>query len=74
MARFIEALLKKTGWVLTGMAVLFLTINLWISVLALVRYDTRADGKQAETKWEQAMDTHFDDARMARIYPNAISQ
>lgn len=74
VARWIEILLKKTGWALTGVAVLFLAVNLLISVLALVRYDTRADGKQAQTKWEQAMDEHFDDARMERIYPNAISQ
>ncbi len=74
MARFVEWLLKKTGWVLTGLSVLFLAVNMWVSVLALVRYDTRADGKQVESRWEQAMDTYFDDARMEQIYPNAISQ
>ena len=74
MARFVEWLLKKTGWVLTGLSVLFLAVNMWVSVLALVRYDTRAEGKQVESRWEQAMDTYFDDARMEQIYPNAISQ
>ena len=73
LARWIEILLKKTRWALTGAAVLFLAVNLCVSVLALVRYDTRADGKKAEAKWEQSMDTYFDDDRMERIYPNAIA-
>ena len=46
----------------------------WGLVLALVRYDTRVDGKAAVYKWEQTMDEHFDDAKMERIYPNAIRQ
>ncbi len=73
IARWIALLLSKTGWMLTGAAVLFLAVNLCISVLALVRYDTRADGKRAESKWERSMDANFDDERMERIYPNAIA-
>lgn len=72
IARWIALLLSKTGWTLTGAAALFLAVNLCISVLALVRYDTRADGKRAESKWERSMDANFDDERMERIYPNAI--
>ncbi len=74
MARLIEFVLKKTGWMLTGLAVVFLTFNVWVSVLALVRYDTRSDGKQAVSQWEQSMDAYFYDERMERIYPNAIEQ
>lgn len=72
--RLIDIILKKTGWVLTGILLMFMTFNILVSVLALVRYDTRADGRAAVYGWEQAMDEYFDDARMERIYPNAIRQ
>ena len=51
-----------------------MAFNIFVSVLALVRYDTRADGKAAVYRWEQAMDKYFDDVKMERIYPNAIQQ
>lgn len=72
--RLIDIILKKTGWVLTGILVVFMAFNVFVSVLALVRYDTRADGKAAVYRWEQTMDEYFDDAKMERIYPNAIRQ
>lgn len=72
--RLIDIILKKTGWVLTGILLVFMAFNILVSVLALVRYDTRADGKAAVYKWEQAMDKYFDDVKMERIYPNAIRQ
>lgn len=46
-----------------------MAFNVFVSVLALVRYDTRADGRAAVYRWEQAMDKHFDDIKMERIYP-----
>ena len=51
-----------------------MALNILVSVLALVRYDTRADGKATVYRWEQVMDEHFDDVKMERIYPNAIRQ
>ena len=74
IAKGVEFVLKKTGWVLTGLLVAFMAVNVVVSMLALVRYDTRADGKAAVYGWERAMDEHFDDGRMERIYPNAIRQ
>lgn len=70
----INIVLKKTGWVLTGIFMLFMVFNVFVSVLALVRYDTRMNGKAPVYEWERYMDEHFDDARMERIYPNAIQQ
>lgn len=70
----INIVLKKTGWVLTGIFMLFMVFNVFVSVLALVRYDTRMNGKASVYEWERYMDEHFDDARMERIYPNAIQQ
>ncbi len=72
--RLIDIILKKTGWVLTGILLVFMAFNILASVLALVRYDMRADGKAAVYRWEQAVDEHFDDVKMERIYPNAIRQ
>lgn len=73
-AKLIAFLLRKTGRVLTGMMLVFMLANIFVSMLALIRYDTRAAGKAAVSGWEQSMDAHFDDARMERIYPNAVSQ
>ncbi len=73
-ARLIEFLLKKGGRALTGVCMVFMALNICVSVMALSRYDTRAHGKEAVSGWEQAMDRRFDDSRMERIYPNAIEQ
>ena len=70
----IDAVLRRTRWVLTSALMVFMILNICVSVLALVRYDTRADKKAAVHGWERLMDTHFDDARMERIYPNAVRQ
>lgn len=73
-ARLVDFILKKTGRWVTGVLAVFMALNVSVSVLALMRYDTRADKKAAESGWEQAMDRYFDDARMERIYPNAMRQ
>ncbi len=70
----IEIIRKKTSWILTGAFLLFMIFNIFISILALVRYDTRAEGKAAVYRWEQEMDQYFGDAKMEQIYPNAIKQ
>lgn len=72
--RLVSAILKKTGRVLTGIVMVFMAFDICVSVLALIRYDTRADGKPAVYGWEHVMDEYFDDIKMERIYPNAIRQ
>ncbi len=74
VSRLIDAILKHAGRLLTAALVLFMAANICISVLALVRYDARAAGIGPTNPWEQAIDAHFDDERMERIYPNAIPQ
>lgn len=74
IARLITLILHRTGRILTTALVLFMIADIFVSILALVRYDTRANGSEAVHRWEQLMDTYFDDARMERIYPNAIPQ
>lgn len=74
IAKLIALILHRTGRILTTALVLFMIADIFVSILALVRYDTRANGSEAVHRWEQLMDTYFDDAKMERIYPNAIPQ
>lgn len=74
IAKLIALILRKTGRILTTVLVLFMIADIFVSVLALVRYDSRANGLTPKHQWEQLMDTYFDDTRMERIYPNAIAQ
>ena len=74
IARLIALILRRTGKILTAGLVVFMIANIIVSVLALVRYDSRANGLAAAHFWEQAMDIYFDNAVMERIYPNAIPQ
>lgn len=70
VSRLITFILRGTGQIPTMLLMLFMAFNILISMLALVRYDTRAAGKTPIHKWEQSMDEYFDDERMERIYPN----
>lgn len=70
-AGWIEKIPMFWGYVLTWILVVFMAVNILVSMAALVRYDMRANGKPAESGWEKVMDEHFDDERMDRIYPNA---
>ncbi|MCM1047221.1 MAG: putative ABC transporter permease [Clostridiales bacterium] len=72
--RLISILLEKTGRWLTGIMMVFMTVNIVVSMMALIRYDSRADGKAAAHGWERVIDERFGDERMERIYPNAISR
>ena len=71
MPGWIEKIPVIWGYVLTWILVVFMVVNILVSMAALVRYDMRANGKPAESGWEKIIDKHFDDERMDRIYPNA---
>ena len=58
------------SWMTVLLAV-FMAVNLVTSSLALARYDARTSGAAASSTVDSWLDTHFDDARMERIYPNA---
>lgn len=72
--RPIDLILQKTGRILTTAVALLLAADMAVSVLALIRYDSRGRGIEAQYRWEELMDTRFDDTRMERIYPCAIVQ
>lgn len=50
---------------------IFMSVNMLLSALALARYNARNDGIPATNALEEMLDERFDDARMERIYPNA---
>lgn len=68
---WIEKIPSLWGYILTWLLVLFMASNIVVSMLALVRYDEREQGKAPENKIERIMDERFGDERMERIYPNA---
>ena len=59
---------KITTWVL----ILFMCCNIAVSCMALVRYGERQEGMPAEEGWQVWTDEHYGDARVERIYPNAV--
>ena len=48
-----------------------MAVNMLVSAMALIRYDSRGNGRAARYKWEKVMDENFDDARMEKTYPSA---
>ncbi|MDD3222858.1 MAG: hypothetical protein EOM34_00445 [Clostridia bacterium] len=70
----IEKIPVIIGKVLTWMLIIFMCCNILVSVSALIRYDERSKNIQAEDGWQSWVDTHYDDSRMAQIYPNAVAR
>lgn len=71
LSGWIERIPAVAGKILSWIFVVFMCCNMAVSGLALMRSDQRANGIPAEKSWQKMMDERFDDARMARIYPNA---
>lgn len=68
----IEQVPLKIGKCLSYIMLLFMLCNVCVSCLALARSTERINGIAATSKWQQIMDERFDDARMQKIYPNAL--
>lgn len=68
----IEKLPVGVGRILTWVLLAFMAVNVVVSSAALVRYGERSEGIAAETEFGTWIDGRFDDARMERIYPNAL--
>lgn len=71
MLKMVEWIKKKTGVWITIILMIFMVVNMLVSILALVRYESRAQGVEAKYKWEKIIDERFNDERMKSIYPNA---
>lgn len=71
-SKWIEKIPRKAGKPLTYVIVVFMIGNIVISAGALARYSERTQGMAPENQAEEWLDSHFDNERMERIYPNAI--
>ena len=71
---WIEKIPVLWGYILTWTLAVFMAANIAVSSMALIRYDRRAEGKPPKNAVERIMDERFDDARMEKIYPNALSR
>ena len=72
ISHMIESLPKRFGTVLTWGLCVFMAANIAVSSAALVRYNERVRGEAAATSLAACLDEHFDDARMAKVYPKAV--
>lgn len=72
LSALIERLPVRAGKLLTWLLAVFLAANIACSMMALIRYDTRSQGREADSYWEQLMDRCYGDERMREIYPNAL--
>lgn len=72
LSRWIEKVPKKAGTVISWLFLLFMTVNIVLSGMALGRYSDRYAGKPAANSVESFLDTYYPDERMERVYPNAI--
>ena len=72
MEKCIEKLPVVGGKLLTWALIVFMCCNVAVSCVALVRHDQRSKGVEATSGWQKWADVHYDDAMMAKIYPNAI--
>lgn len=68
---WIEKIPVVIGKTVTWMLIVFMCCNVVVSCMALIRYDERGRQVEATQSWQVYMDEHYDDAKMARIYPNA---
>lgn len=73
ISAWIEKLPVKMGKIISWILVIFMCCNVIVSCMALTRSTQRAESIAAEYSWQKIMDERFDDKRMQRIYPNAIS-
>ena len=55
-----------------GAIVVFMSTNIAVSGLALIRSTERLHDIEAKTVWQQFMDERFPDERIEKIYPNMI--
>ena len=67
----IEKIPVRTGKIATWVMVIFMTLNIAVSMMALIRSDGRDKGIAPQNALEQIIDEHFDDERMQKIYPKA---
>lgn len=67
----IEKVPVKIGKIITWILIVFMLADGIVSSAALARYNARSNGVEASNSFESWVDEHFDDGRMAQVYPKA---
>lgn len=71
LSNLIEKLPIAFGTVFTWIIVVFMVLNMFMSLSALIRYDQRDKKIPASNFFERYLDTHYNDQKMKLIYPKA---
>lgn len=71
ISAWIEKVPVRLGKIVSWILIFFMCCNMIVSSMALIRQVQRAENVPAQYGWQRIMDERFDDARLARIYPNA---
>ena len=73
---YITILINKIPFIIgktfNRLILIFMSINILVSGMALVRSNERTKGVEATFLWQKIMDKRFHDMRLAKIYPNMI--
>ena len=73
LSSWIERIPIKVGRIATWVFVVFMSVNIVISGLAMDRYSKRASGVDTPpTALSTFLDEHYPDERMKKVYPNAV--
>lgn len=72
-SKWIEKIPKTIGVWITWILIIFMAVNIFVSCCALIRYNERIYGKEAENALELWIDTQFDDEKIEHIYPNLLT-
>ena len=72
VSRLIEKIPVKIGKIITWLLIIFMLADGIISSAALARYNARSNGIEAANSFESWVDEHFDDGRMAQVYPLSL--
>ncbi len=70
-SKLIEKVPIKPGKILTWSLIIFMTCNILMSSVALIRYNSRSNSIEAFNSMDEWLDEHFDDEKMEKIYPKA---
>jgi uncharacterized membrane protein len=70
LSRFVERIQGGRGTVLSWILIVFMTLNMGVSALAVHRWSERVDGIPPLNKLEAFLDEHYPDSFLETIYPN----
>jgi uncharacterized membrane protein len=68
LSRFIELLPKRIGNKIMPTFLIFVIMSHVVSYVALYRYGTRSEGREASSAAEQVIDKYFGDSLMKQYY------